>query len=156
MTPDEIRKFNTRPFDLVAANSKCQCHGKGVVPCLRHHRTAFSVYFVAKHGVAQLARVWAKTRGGGGEEQRGYRWRPLECTVIDGLNPTGQFSRQDEELLLRLGLPWSIEYSAQNWGWAFYGKTERNLVASGKSLYDVARRFAQRSHRAKWPNKGYR
>ena len=147
MTPEEIKTQNTRIVEAMVRNSACQCKGSGVVPCLKHHRAAFEVYFFAKYNVAPFQKTADINRSG----KRISNWMQLVISKRTGIN----FFAQEITLLRKLVLPGCVTYNGERKGWCFYGQKGQMIIASGSRLNEVSRRYAQRNKRARWPNKGF-
>lgn len=113
MTPDELAALTTRVIDLLVDSSNCLCSDEDV-PCLKHERTAFEVYFVAKWGVGPFQ--WVRDIDGG---TRGhlYLWNPLYVLPLGG----GGKITHDYSLLERLGLPTGyVEFDKASVSWTVH------------------------------------
>lgn len=154
MTPEEIKKQNTRVIEVMVRNSACQCKGSGDVPCLKHHRDAFSVFFFAKYNVAPFQE--GKETSNNPSGTRSYHtWAPLATVFRRSAEAVECSLVPDIPLLERLVIPGRVTYNGEREGWCFYGRHGHAITARGSRLNEVSRRYAQRNKRARWPNKGF-
>lgn len=149
MTPEQIRESDERPIRVLCALTPCLCVEGGEVPCLKHYREAFEVWFYAKYSTSPFVDGLRKATG------QLYRWAPLVTTQPPPSQRRNlQGVDQDTALLAKLHLPARIDEHYSQLGWCLRQyRGDGFPLARGQKLSRVAQRYVRRARRPQWSRK---